>query len=60
MAYVQPTYPTDLKFNEWQLIEPLLPTPEARGGRTGQPRQWSLCLIVNAIFYVRRMLKPLV
>lgn len=51
MCYVQPTYPTDLKFNEWQVVEPLLPKPEARGGRTSRPRQWPLCLIVNAIFY---------
>jgi len=54
MSYVQPTYPTDLKFSEWQAIEPLLPKPEARGGRTGRPRQWSLCLILNAIFYITR------
>ncbi|BCX04170.1 MAG: hypothetical protein KatS3mg053_2108 [Candidatus Roseilinea sp.] len=39
MNYVQSTYyPTDLKFNEWQVIEPLLPKPEARGGCTGRPR----------------------
>lgn len=48
MSYVQPTYPTDLKFSEWQLIEPQI----AKSG--GRPRKWALCLIVNAIFYVVR------
>jgi putative transposase len=54
MSYVEPTYPTDLKFTEWQLIEPLLPKPKASGRRTGRPRQWPLCQIVNAIFYLTR------
>jgi putative transposase len=49
MSYVQPTYPTDLKFNEWQVIEPLLPVTSG-----GRPRTWSLCVILNAIFYVTR------
>ena len=49
MSEVQPTCPTDLKCTEWQVLEPLLPT--SKGGR---PRKWSLCQIVNAIFYVTR------
>ena len=49
MFYVQPTYPTDLKFTEWQILEPLLPKSEG-----GRPRKWSPCLIVNAIFYITR------
>ena len=49
-------------------FEPMLPKPEAKNGRwplerwpfegpgplTGRPRVWSLCLILNAIFYVTR------
>lgn len=49
MLYVQPTYPTDLKCNEWQVICELLPSKQPRGHR-----KWPLCLIVNAIFYVVR------
>jgi putative transposase len=49
MSYVKQTYPTDLKCNEWRLIEPLL--PQTSGGR---PREWPLWLIVNAIMYVTR------
>lgn len=49
MSYVPQTYPTDLKCNEWQIIEPLL--PQASGGR---PRKWPLCTIMNAIMYVAR------
>ena len=49
MSHVQPTYPTDLKCTEWQILEPLL--PKSAGGR---PRKWALGLIVNAIFYVAR------
>jgi transposase len=41
-------YPTDLKAQEWQLIEPLLPPPSA----IGSPRQVDLREILNAIFYV--------
>jgi transposase len=41
-------YPTDLNEGEWQLIEPLLPTPSA----IGSPRRVSLREILNAIFYV--------
>jgi putative transposase len=49
MSYVQPTYPTDIKYTEWQILDPLL--PKSTGGR---PRKWTLCHIVNAIFYVTR------
>jgi len=49
MSHVQPTYPTDIKYTEWQVLEPLL--PKSTGGR---PRKWALCQIVNAIFYVTR------
>ena len=49
MHYVPQTYPTDLKCNEWELIEPRV--PKATGGR---PRIWPTCLIVNAILYVAR------
>jgi putative transposase len=49
MSYVQPTYPTDLKCNEWNVIQDLLPSKRHRGHR-----KWSLCVMVNAIFYVVR------
>lgn len=49
MHYVNPTYPTDLKCNEWQIITALLPNKQPRGHR-----KWPVCLIVNAIFYVIR------
>ena len=49
MSHVQPTYPTDLKCTQWQAMERLLPKSEG-----GRPRNWSLCLIVNAIFYITR------
>lgn len=42
------SYPTDLKAEEWELIEPLLPPPSS----LGSPRQVSLREILNAIFYV--------
>lgn len=49
MSYVQPTYPTDLKFTEWQVLEPLIPVSEG-----GRPRKWSPCQILNGIFYIVR------
>ena len=41
-------YSSDLPEPEWHLIEPLLASAT---GSTGRPRQWSLRLILNAIFY---------
>ena len=49
MSYVQPTYPTNLKCNEWQAITELLPKKQRRGHG-----KWSLRLIANAILYVVR------
>jgi transposase len=43
-------YPSDLTDIEWQHLEPLLPVPK----NTGRPREWSLRLIVNGIFYLVR------
>ena len=43
------TYPTDLKYNEWLLIAPFLPT-----STRGHPRKWDRRQIVNAILYVTR------
>lgn len=43
-------YPSDLTDVEWQHLEPLLPAPKS----TGRPREWSLRLIVNGIFYLVR------
>jgi putative transposase len=49
MAKFTQTYPTDLKYIEWQAIEQYFPTH-----RLGRPRKWEVWLIVNAIFYVTR------
>src|SRR4028118_1692793 len=43
-------YPSDLTDMEWHLIEPLLPQPK----KTGRPREWSLRLILDGIFYLVR------
>ena len=43
------TYPTDLKYTEWQQIEQYFP-PSQRG----RPRKWEMWLIINAILYVTR------
>ena len=43
------TYPTDLKYTEWQQIEQYFPAY-----KRGRPRKWEMWLIVNAIFYVTR------
>src|SRR5581483_5907581 len=43
------TYPTELKYSEWLLLEQFFP-PATRG----RPRQWEIWLIINAILYVLR------
>jgi putative transposase len=43
------TYPTDLKYSEWQLIGEYF-EPNKRG----RPRKWPMWQIVNAILYVTR------
>ncbi len=43
-------YASDLTDIEWQHLEPLLPAPKS----IGRPREWSLRLIVNGIFYLVR------
>ena len=43
-------YPSDLTNTEWHLIEPLLPAAK----HTGRPREWSLRLILDGIFYLVR------
>jgi len=43
------TYPTDLKYSEWLLLEQFFP-PAPRG----RPRKWEMWLILNAILYVVR------
>ena len=43
-------YTSDLTDVEWQHLKPLLPAPK----NTGRPREWSLRLIVNGIFYLVR------
>jgi len=41
---------SDLSDVEWELVQPLLPPPAARG----QPRQQSLRTILHAVFYLVR------
>jgi putative transposase len=43
-------YPTDLKEQEWKILEPLLPPPSDRG----RPQEWPLHEIINAILYQLR------
>jgi len=43
------TYPTDLKYSEWELIAEFFPTSPR-----GRPRKWAMWLIVNAMLYVDR------
>jgi putative transposase len=43
------TYPTDLQYSEWLLLEQFFP-PAIRG----RPRKWEMWLILNAILYVVR------
>ena len=49
MAKFTQTYPTDLKYSEWQQIEQYFPA-----SKRGRPRKWERWLILNAIFYVTR------
>jgi putative transposase len=49
MAKFNPTYPTDLKYTEWQQIMDFFPA-----FRRGRPRKWEPWQIVNAILYVNR------
>jgi putative transposase len=44
------TYPTDLKYTEWQLLAEFVCAPKKRG----HPRKWERWQIVNAILYVTR------
>ena len=43
-------YPTDVKDDEWRLIEPLLPGT----ARTGRPRRTDLRAVINALRYMVR------
>jgi putative transposase len=43
------TYPTDLKYSEWELI-----AENFRPNQRGRPRKWPMWQIVNAILYVTR------
>src|SRR6476659_4734390 len=49
MAKFTETYPTDLKYTEWQLISDYFPRY-----RLGRPRKWEVWQILNAILYVVR------
>ena len=43
------TYPTDLKYSEWELIAEFFPACPR-----GRPRKWAMWQIVNAILYLTR------
>ncbi len=49
MAKFTQTYPTDLKYTEWQLIEQCFAPC-----KLGRPRKWEMWRIINAILYVTR------
>jgi putative transposase len=49
MTKFNQTYPTDLKYTEWQLISDFFPAKP-----TGRPRKWEMWQIINAILYVVR------
>ena len=49
MTKFNQTYPTDLKYTEWQLISDFFPAH-----RVGRPRKWEMWQILNAILYVVR------
>ena len=46
-------YQSDLKEQEWKMLEPLLPQPSSQGTR-GRPQEWPLREIINGILYVLR------
>ena len=43
------TYPTDLQYSEWLLLEQFFPA-----ATRGRPRKWAMWQIINAILYVLR------
>src|SRR6266542_1746058 len=49
MAKFTQTYPTDLKYTEWQKISDFFPRCA-----TGRPQKWERWQIINAIMYVNR------
>jgi putative transposase len=49
MAKFTQTYPTDLKYTEWILIEEYFPP-----NHLGRPRKWEMWQIINAFLYVIR------
>jgi len=49
MAKFTKTYPTDLKYTEWQQIMEFFPSYTR-----GRPRKWEMWQILNAIYYVNR------
>lgn len=49
MATFTQTYPTDLKYTEWQLISEFFPS-----NTVGRPQKWEKWQIINGILYVNR------
>jgi len=43
------TYPTDLRWSEWEQLAEFFPS-----ARRGRPRKWATWLMINAILYVTR------
>jgi transposase len=50
MTKLSQTYPTDLKYTEWQLISDFFPACHL-----GRPREWGIWQLINAIFYWYRL-----
>lgn len=46
-------YQSDLKDQEWKILEPLLPAPSSKG-TPGRPQEWPLREIVDGIMYILR------
>ena len=45
-----PRYPSDLSDQEWEILQPLLSSPEKRG----RPPKWPLRHVADAVFYLLR------
>ena len=50
MSRTQRSYPSDLTDQEWNLLEPLLASPERRG----RPPKWPARQVADAVFYLLR------
>ena len=44
------SYPSDLKDEQWAIVEPLLPTPHTQHG--GRPRELDMREVLNTLLYL--------